>query len=64
MRRCRLFASSSPKLSYLLNVVFCMCPQAYGRELAEAYDWLTKYRASRKEAELHQARTGRNCACL
>ncbi len=29
--------------------------QAYGRELAEAYDWCQKYRASRREAELHQA---------
>uniref|UniRef100_A0A7R9YR22 Serine/threonine-protein kinase TOR n=1 Tax=Chlamydomonas euryale TaxID=1486919 RepID=A0A7R9YR22_9CHLO len=29
--------------------------QAYGRELSEAYDWLEKYKASRKEAELHQA---------
>jgi len=29
--------------------------QAYGRELAEAYEWCQKYRASRKEAELHQA---------
>ena len=29
--------------------------QAYGRELSEAYEWLSKYRASRKEAELHQA---------
>lgn len=37
-------------------------PQAYGRELTEAYEWLSKYRASRKEAELHQvggARAGR-----
>ena len=24
------------------------------RELTEAYDWLEKYKASRKEAELHQ----------
>ena len=32
------------------------CPeQAYGRELAEAYEWCQKYRSSRKEAELHQA---------
>jgi FKBP12-rapamycin complex-associated protein len=29
--------------------------QAYGRELSEAYEWLSKYRLSRKEAELHQA---------
>eukprot|EP00879_Flechtneria_rotunda_P007003 GHRR01007352.1.p1 GENE.GHRR01007352.1~~GHRR01007352.1.p1 ORF type:complete len:2075 (+),score=775.15 GHRR01007352.1:2-6226(+) len=29
--------------------------QAYGRELTEAYEWITKYRISRKEAELHQA---------
>eukprot|EP00798_Chlamydomonas_sp_ICE-L_P022754 gene22754-29922_t len=29
--------------------------QAYGRELSEAYEWLMKYKASRKEAELHQA---------
>jgi FKBP12-rapamycin complex-associated protein len=29
--------------------------QAYGRELAEAHEWCTRYRASRKEAELHQA---------
>jgi hypothetical protein len=28
--------------------------KAYGRELTEAYEWLSKYRASRKEAELHQ----------
>ena len=32
--------------------------QAYGRELAEAHEWCQKYRASRKEAELHQARPG------
>ncbi len=31
-------------------------PQAYGRELSEAYEWLEKYKASRKEAELHQVR--------
>lgn len=30
-------------------------PQAYGRELSEAYEWLLKYRSSRKDAELHQA---------
>ena len=29
--------------------------QAYGRELAEAYEWCQKYRVSRREAELHQA---------
>lgn len=29
--------------------------QAYGRELSEAYEWLSKFRLSRKEAELHQA---------
>ena len=29
--------------------------QAYGAELAEAYEWCLKYKASRKEAELHQA---------
>lgn len=29
--------------------------QAYGRELDEAFEWCQKYRASRKEAELHQA---------
>ncbi|KAL6744723.1 hypothetical protein V8C86DRAFT_3167703 [Haematococcus lacustris] len=27
----------------------------YGRELSDAYEWLNKYRVSRKEAELHQA---------
>ena len=32
-----------------------MLVQAYGKELAEAYEWLQKYRLSRKEAELHQA---------
>lgn len=30
-------------------------PQSYGKELAEAYEWLQKYMQSRKEAELHQA---------
>lgn len=30
-------------------------PQAYGRELDEAYEWCLKYKQSRKEAELHQA---------
>ncbi len=30
--------------------------QSYGRELSEAYEWLMKYKASRKEAELHQVR--------
>ncbi|GAX78992.1 hypothetical protein CEUSTIGMA_g6432.t1 [Chlamydomonas eustigma] len=29
--------------------------QAYGKELTEAYEWLEKYKSSRKEAELHQA---------
>lgn len=29
--------------------------QAYGRELDEAFEWCLKYKASRKEAELHQA---------
>uniref|UniRef100_A0A7S3R516 Serine/threonine-protein kinase TOR n=1 Tax=Dunaliella tertiolecta TaxID=3047 RepID=A0A7S3R516_DUNTE len=29
--------------------------QSYGRELDEAYEWLCKFRLSRKEAELHQA---------
>ncbi|KAG2491268.1 hypothetical protein HYH03_010473, partial [Edaphochlamys debaryana] len=29
--------------------------QSYGRELSEAYEWLMRYKASRKEAELHQA---------
>ena len=29
--------------------------QAYGRELDEAHEWCLKYKASRKEAELHQA---------
>ena len=33
----------------------CFYVQAYGRELAEAYEWCNKYRTSRKEAELHQA---------
>jgi FKBP12-rapamycin complex-associated protein len=35
--------------------LFCAILQAYGRELSEAYEWLSKYRLSRKEAELHQA---------
>jgi len=29
--------------------------QSYGKELEEAYEWLQKFRRSRKEAELHQA---------
>ncbi|MEW5308376.1 MAG: hypothetical protein WDW38_000344 [Sanguina aurantia] len=29
--------------------------QTYGVKLDEAYEWLSKYRSSRKEAELHQA---------
>ncbi|CAG9463067.1 unnamed protein product [Pedinophyceae sp. YPF-701] len=29
--------------------------QHYGRELREAHDWCMKYRASRREADLHQA---------
>ena len=32
------------------------CSPVYPRELTEAYDWLEKYKASRKEAELHQVR--------
>lgn len=28
------------------------------RELAEAYDWLNKFRVTRKEAELHQVGLG------
>ena len=31
------------------------CLQSYGKELAEAFEWLQKYQTSRKEAELHQA---------
>jgi hypothetical protein len=30
-------------------------PQTYGRELSEAYEWIQKFKVSRKEAELHQA---------
>jgi len=37
-------------------VLLCIL-QAYGRELSEAYEWISKFRISRKEAELHQART-------
>ncbi len=29
--------------------------QAYGRELQEAYEWCQRYKASRRDAELHQA---------
>jgi serine/threonine-protein kinase mTOR len=29
--------------------------QAYGRELAEAYDWCKRYKVSRKDSDLHQA---------
>ncbi len=29
--------------------------QSYGKELSEAYEWLQKFRQSRKDAELHQA---------
>jgi hypothetical protein len=29
--------------------------QTYGRELSEAYEWIQKFKVSRKEAELHQA---------
>lgn len=29
--------------------------QTYGQELKDAYDWLMKFKESRKEAELHQA---------
>lgn len=32
-----------------------MVHQAYGRELAEAGEWCRKYRASRKDSDLHQA---------
>lgn len=37
------------------SVLLSRCLQAYGRELSEAYEWLSKFRVSRKEAELHQA---------
>ena len=43
--------AKSPDLRQLV----CCARQAYGRELAEAYEWCQKYRSSRKEAELHQA---------
>jgi hypothetical protein len=36
----------------------CFCViilQACTRVLSEVYEWLSKYRLSRKEAELHQA---------
>jgi phosphatidylinositol kinase/protein kinase (PI-3 family) len=32
-----------------------MLVQAYGRELAEAYDWCQRYRQDKREANLHQA---------
>ena len=32
------------------------------RELSEAYDWLEKYKASLKEAELHQVCTEAGCS--
>lgn len=41
-------------LHTLIQSLAC-CLQAYGRELSEAYEWLSKFRLSRKEAELHQA---------
>lgn len=34
--------------------------QTYGRELSEAYEWIQKFKVSRKEAELHQV-CGRVC---
>ena len=42
----------SRKLNAFMPVVNL---QAYGRELAEAAEWCNKYRASRKESDLHQA---------
>ena len=45
---------SSPVLFSLLKSSHFV-GQAYGRELAEAYEWCQKYRESRREAELHQA---------
>lgn len=38
-----------------VDLDFVTWVQAYGRELSEAYEWLSKFRVSRKEAELHQA---------
>jgi FKBP12-rapamycin binding domain len=38
----------------LLETAKSLC-QAYGRELAEAGEWCRKYRASRKDSDLHQA---------
>ena len=44
---------TTTKYSFLSSITFVL--QSYGKELAEAYDWLQKYMQSRKEAELHQA---------
>ena len=53
---CRLCVSAGPLQRVVMRVLTsAACVQAYGRELAEAYEWCQKYRSSRKEAELHQA---------
>ena len=55
---CSLREAKRSQLSLLKILNFryvgaCSCPVSL-RELTEAYDWLEKYKASRKEAELHQ----------
>ena len=43
-------------MPHKLNAPMPVVPlQAYGRELSEAAEWCNKYRASRKESDLHQA---------
>ena len=45
---CLLIACCISRLGHVLLIL--LCP----RELSEAYEWLEKYKSSRKEAELHQ----------
>ena len=42
-------------LTFCLSAITPLPQQTYGRELSEAYEWIQKFKVSRKEAELHQA---------
>ena len=50
-------SEESPKAVSCLTSLFnkFLAVQSYGKELSEAYEWLQKFRQSRKDAELHQA---------
>ena len=51
----QLVLAGAHLLKHVLEFELNFFMQSYGKELEEAYEWLQKFRRSRKEAELHQA---------